>query len=342
MSHADRIYVICPTVRPNIFGTNLHCIQNILEPGFNGLMYSLDFRRLAVKLYRSFSSYGHVARLLSVSKSTIHRWVMNGITPKKRFRHHRRWVDRVQEIVTDELVSGGSVCTVGSLVGTLATRGHCVSRSTVCNIVKTLGFSYKRARGRVVTYPATQSDKESQFAAAFCNHQRSGHTVVSIDECYFSERITPLYGYSKRGQPCVVSKPASWKQRTLLLAISNAGAVEHVVYNGTCNRSRFEEFVRGLPFAPGTVLTLDNVAFHHRCQSICDKGYIALFTPPYRPVYNAVEMAFSKVKNAFRKMPARADVCRMVKESVEAIRPSDVLGYFKHVTDYVNAVITEK
>ena len=41
-------------------------------------MYSQDFRRLAVRLFREGRSYLAVSKLLRISTSTVYRWVKHG------------------------------------------------------------------------------------------------------------------------------------------------------------------------------------------------------------------------------------------------------------------------
>jgi hypothetical protein len=95
----------------------------------------------------------------------------------------------------------------------------------------------------------------------------------SVDECYFSEKIVPLYVYCKRGQKVSPKSPIkSWKQHTLLLAISNDGDIRSEVFLGTCKRIRFESFVRTLP---GDFIC-DNASIHKGLEMTN-----LSFVPPY-------------------------------------------------------------
>ena len=148
----------------------------------------------------------------------------------------------------------------------------------------------------------------------------------------------PLYGYAKRGTPCIIKRPSGWKQQTLLLAISNRGHAFHRVIPGSCNGSKFREFVSNMPFPPGTVLIMDNVSFHHRDDAYAQRSFSPLYTPPYCPEYNPVEMAFSKVKNAFRNHAGHlGSVADKVDACVRSLRPTDITGFFRHAVDLVDA-----
>ena len=57
----------------------------------------------------------------------------------------------------------------------------------------------------------------------------------SVDECYFSEKVLPLYGYSPIGQKCKVTSPAtSWKKQSLLLAVASDGSRHSQIIQGVC------------------------------------------------------------------------------------------------------------
>ena len=70
------------------------------------------------------------------------------------------------------------------------------------------------------------------------------------------------------------------------------------------SRSGFEGFLTSLPFDSGTVLVLDNSSLHKTKQvrAIAEtKGVKLLYTPPYTPEYNPIELLFGSVKCAFYK-----------------------------------------
>ncbi len=92
-----------------------------------------------------------------------------------------------------------------------------------------------------------------------------------------------------------------------------------------------EEGSAEMPFPPGTVLLLDNCSIHKNIQLSLDrKGYTALFLSPYSPEFQPVELAFSKIKGAFRQQwPWRQSVEAAISEAVERTTESDIFGYFR-------------
>ncbi len=60
-------------------------------------------------------------------------------------------------------------------------------------------------------------------------------------------------------------------------------------------------------------------------------GASLLYLPPYRPDFNPIEKAFSKLKPLLRKAAARPvdDLHRAVANAIDAITPAERVNYFK-------------
>ena len=302
-------------------------------------MYSKDFRLLALKLYRQHNSFTTVANILHCGRTTVYRWVRHGIGVASRHRHHKTWLHRAGALVGGMLETSPTTTLKEVCRRLFVEHAMRVSARTVCSIVKRVGYSYKRVKCKVDT-GSIGLCKENRFCELFIQHDTDTppeHETLSIDECYFSERVVPRYGYSKQGLPCAIrSQSGHWKQRTLLLAISNRGRRFYDTYIGACNRERFEAFITSLPCAPGTVLILDNVSFHHPnvrntpFHVYNRKGYHTLFTPPYRPEYNPVEHIFSKVKRQYRSTFdwVGHTVEDRVVMAMESVDQDDILNVF--------------
>jgi transposase len=159
-------------------------------------------------------------------------------------------------------------------------------------------------------------------------HDSKDCIKVSIDECYFSEKVLPHYGYAKKGQRVTTSLlPKSWKKRSLILAVGSDGSLNYEIYYGSINSKLFKEFVTSLNIPENTKLMLDNVRFHHSINtSNC------IFTPPYQPKYNPVEYCFSKIKTMFRKLAYEVlDIDDRICKSLEFITKTDIINAFYHV-----------
>ena len=133
------------------------------------------------------------------------------------------------------------------------------------------------------------------------------NSVVSIDETCFYSTDHSRYGYSlrgKRARVCVNRTSMSRTKVSLLLATTQERIIGFQVYTGTCNSSKFAQFIRSLPLTNGATLLMDNVAFHKTRivrEEAQAKGATLFFTPPYSPWYNPVETTFSILKHRYRR-----------------------------------------
>jgi hypothetical protein len=163
--------------------------------------------------------------------------------------------------------------------------------------------------------------------------------VVSVDESNFSEKVAPMYGYSPKGTRCAprLSK-GTWKNRSLLLAIGSDGSKFHVLKDGSFKRKDFGEFVMSMPFPPGALILMDNCQIHKKLDDVFDaKGYVPFFLPAYSPMFQPVELAFSKIKGLFRnKWPWEDETVNdSIHACVEQESHSDILGHFRHAKRFI-------
>ena len=110
--------------------------------------------------------------------------------------------------------------------------------------------------------------------------------IGSLDECGFSERLKPLYGYSPIGKPLILKTSGSWVHHSLLLAVFSDGRKAHMVKKGAIKRVDFVKFIDTLKLDAKTMLVMDNASIHKRMElqttpDIC-------YRPPYSPEFNPI------------------------------------------------------
>lgn len=135
---------------------------------------------------------------------------------------------------------------------------------------------------------------------------RSG-TIVAIDETGFLSIEAPNRGYSKRGCRLRVSKQQRNRiHLSCVMAIDNRGGVKYAMKNASCNGWYFQQFVRSIGSHPkGSTVVMDNIAFHKssRVRHLLQRrGLKVMYTPPYSPECNPIELFFSCVKHQLRKI----------------------------------------
>ena len=136
-------------------------------------------------------------------------------------------------------------------------------------------------------------------------------SMVFIDEAGTSIAMSYNYGWARPGEKPVIERPLRGKNITLIGAIALDGTralrrVEHSV-NG-------EEFVRflkedlGPNLNPGDIVLMDGPKIHRVAgvaTTLAEFGATPLYLPAYSPELNPIEMTWSWVKQALRKIAPR-------------------------------------
>jgi transposase len=175
------------------------------------------------------------------------------------------------------------------------------------------------------------------FVAGKVNAER----MVFVDEMGTNVSLSPLYGWSRRGERAFGSTPRNWgKNLTLLASITVVeGIGPCLAVEGATTRVVFEAYLeRALApsLRPGQVVVMDNLSAHKkggRVREIIEsRGCELLYLPPYSPDLNPIEEAFSKVKGLMRRAEARtrAGLVEVMGRALDAVTARDARGFFEH------------
>jgi transposase len=293
----------------------------------------VDFRRLAFMHLQRSRSIRQTARVMQVSPSTIHRWKTSSFWVKTLPAKRRRRRDdcRTHIIAYFEKPENRVTATCDALRREVAKLGVSVSNSSIRRCLRDMRYSRKRRSDKVLG--TVSAEKVAAFRQRYSAAVKPGTLVVSVDECHFSERVMPRYGYSPIGERSPArSQSGSWKARSLILGIASDGQHHHQLIDGSVTRACFGEYVKSLPFPSGAVILMDNCKIHEQLDVVfASKGYIPLFLSPYSPMFQPVELAFSKVKGMFRQAwPWPRGVDDAVVRSVNELTAENITGFFRH------------
>src|SRR5258707_69219 len=115
--------------------------------------------------------------------------------------------------------------------------------------------------------------------------------------------MTRLRGRAHRSLRLKARAPfGHWKTQTFIAGLRCDGIVAPWVIDTPMNRVIFETYVEphlASTLRPGDVVILDNLSSHKSEKAAAilrDRGAWFLFTRPYSPDLNPIEMAFSKPK----------------------------------------------
>lgn len=289
----------------------------------------------------------HVSKVLKVSISSVCRWLKDASFnswPKRG----GKTTEQLVEYVRSFLNAHPSTSAARIAKGFEATTGICVSRQLVAQVIRSrLNMSYKRIRKRgVPSRLDLHSDRIKDFKAAFTKAYDS-RKLACCDESGFDHRARPIYGYAERNRQCILTVPYSKCKHvhySLTQGIHMTGSSHYVFKEGSNRAADFESFLETLPFEPDTVLVLDNSSLHKtkRAKAIAEsKGFQLLYTPPYTPEYNPIELLFGSVKGLFYRRRYSSDfgddVQQCAKDCVDLMTAKCIEGCFKHVSELVRA-----
>ena len=130
-------------------------------------------------------------------------------------------------------------------------------------------------------------------------------SVVFVDEMGTNISLSPLYGWSRKGERANCSVPRNrGKNTTLLASMSVEGMGPSLAVEGATNSEVFETYVERV-LAPALrrdqVVVMDNLSAHkgERVRELIEgRGCELLYLPPYSPDLNPIEIC--QPKCAFR------------------------------------------
>jgi transposase len=164
-------------------------------------------------------------------------------------------------------------------------------------------------------------------------------SLVFVDEMGTNTSLSPLYGWSKKGERAYGSVPRNrGKNTTVLSSMSAEGMGPSLAVEGATNAKVFETYVErvlGPTLRRGQVLVMDNLSAHkgERVRVLIEqRGCEILYLPSYSPDFNPIEEAFSKIKGFLRKVEARSReaLLEAIGSAISAITNQDAHGFFEH------------
>jgi transposase len=165
-------------------------------------------------------------------------------------------------------------------------------------------------------------------------------SLVFVDEMGTNTSLSPIYGWSKKGQRACGSVPRNRGKNTTVLASMSVvkGMGPSLAVEGATNANVFETYVERV-LAPtlrrGQVVIMDNLSAHkgERVRKLIEgQGCELMYLPAYSPDLNPIEEAFSKIKRLLRKAESRSReaLLEAIGAAISAITDQDTRGFFEH------------
>jgi transposase len=311
----------------------------------NPKMHSHEFKKAVLLVYDYLGSMRKAEKVLRVSSSTISRWSKQCGLPSWPLRGSKitEAMLAVMRLKLREFPSTSAA----QLQQHLASEfGIAVSRPLVSLVLRTrLKYSWKRIRKRGPRGSGWSDDKIDAFKLQFLQAYNAG-VLSSWDESSFDQRAHAIYGYAPLGHRAILNVPRNKCKHahySLLMGMHMNGSHHARVLEGSVKSPNFAEIVASAPFPPGSVMLLDNHSMHKTAlvrEAAARKHYTLLYTPPYSPEFNPIEMVFGITKSIFYKlrytddfgddMPSCVDRC------LDEVSSRSISGCFRHVKGIVD------
>lgn len=161
--------------------------------------------------------------------------------------------------------------------------------------------------------------------------------LVFVDESGIERGMRLRYGYAPRHERCREHAPFRVGGRTSVIGWIGLRGGRFAALTGTVDGGVFARFVEHalVPhLRPGDVVIWDNARIHgaEAVRLVESVGARVVRQPRYSPDKNAIEPAWSKVKQRVRRL--RADTAEGLTAAlgvaVEALTPGDVRGWMRH------------
>lgn len=267
-----------------------------------------DVKRRIVEAHEREEDYREVARLFGVKMSTaysiIRRHQEDGLIVRPRGGHRFHKMDDDMKTALVQIVEEHATFTLAQINTELHRRLPMkprVSLSTVATALDGQLIHIKQLEDAPVerNSPATKEARRvhAQWLMAHGIHEN----LVYVDECGFNLFTRRTRGRAARGQRAVRQVAGSrGKHLNLIMAIApNVGLLYHEICVGSVNGERFQIFLDNLSTVIGeefrAVVLMDNAPIHRNPGFNVEQHEIRKL-PPYSPMLNSIENAFSCVK----------------------------------------------
>ncbi len=163
--------------------------------------------------------------------------------------------------------------------------------------------------------------------------------LVFVDESGMHTSMDRLRSRAPKGERAYGKVPRNrGKNTTLIASMGLSGMGESMAVEGATDSEVFEVYVEHFlarTLREGQVVVLDRLGAHRpkRIRELIEaRGAELVFLPSYSPDLNPIEEAFSKIKNALRKVGARTHeaLVEAISGALREVTPRDAAGWFDH------------
>jgi len=310
-----------------------------------------DYKISAVKYYlKNKDNIRKTCKIFECSKSSLQRWIDRYKTTQNITRKNRKPIsykinkDQVKTAVN--IIDKNEQLTMDELLFEMKQKYKDLDISTrhLGRVIRANNRTRKRTRHQ--HYPKERrkqlTDKNKEMED-FYNEVRKYplDKIICLDETSIGSHLKPSYSRCYIGKRCVIKTNNNFVFRsfTLLVAINNSKCVGKLFYEkGGTTKERMVEFIETqiAPKYKNHLIILDNARSHNNDmvrEAIIKSGNQYLFTIPYSPITNGIEMYFNQIKTYIKKnrdVYTFAGLEKNIDKAIDKVKPENYKNYFKY------------
>jgi transposase len=182
-----------------------------------------------------------------------------------------------------------------------------VSKKTLKRFLKSLGYSYKRARAKITKCNKDTFDKAKEEIEHFKDETTKNKNLelYFFDESSFSLTPNIPYGWSPKNETILLEGNRS-KSIKVLGFLGSDNQLKSYTTTGTIDSifliAIFDDFANQIPKNKQSIVILDNAPTHtselfqDKIEEWKTKGLTLYFLPPYAPELNRIEILWRFMK----------------------------------------------
>ena len=310
---------------------------------------SEDYKLSAVQYYlENDVSYVKTCEIFKCSERSLKRWIDRYLLEDSIKRHNRLPVSykikkkhvkyAIKKLKENEQI------TMSELAKIVKKKydDFDITPRQLRNVIRDNNITRKRTRHEhfPVTRYGTPINKQKELDKFYKKlDEYKLHKIISLDETSIKPAMLKEYSRCKLGKRCVVKTDDSYifRKFTLLVAIKNSKCVGWKLYEkGGMTKEKLVEFLEEFVFDKykNHLIILDNAGSHRNNyvkDAITESDNNYLFSVPYTPKTNVVEMFFNQIKNYLKlnkKVLKFNDLKKEVKKAIKKVKRENYKKYF--------------
>ena len=310
-----------------------------------------DYKISAVQYYlENNTSYVITCEIFKCSERSLKRWIEKYNKKKSIKRYNRKSVSykitKEQVNYALNLLKKNEQISMDELAKSIKDKfkDFNITPQHLGKVIRDNNKTRKRTRHK--HFPKTRYkkpiDQKTELDKFYKEiNKYSLNKIISIDETSIKPSMIKEYSRCDLGQRCIVKTDDNivFQKFTLVVAMSNSKCIGYQLYEkGGMTKERMNEFLDKFVFKKykNHLIILDNARSHQNKyikDAITKSGNDYLYSVPYTPKTNAIEMFFNQLKHYLKlnkKVMKYNELKNEIKIAIGKIKSENYKNYFDH------------